>query len=59
MYKLFFIAWNNIKKQKNEPDTRPGNQCTCPYECWYRDYCSGERTDTVTQEQIRMTIPGE
>ena len=50
---------NNIKKQKDEPDTRPGNQCTCPYECWYRDYCSGERTDTVTQEQIRMTIPGE
>lgn len=28
-----------IKKQENEPDIQPGEQCNCPYECWYFRYC--------------------
>ncbi len=28
-----------IKKQDEEPDIKPGEQCDCPYECWYWKYC--------------------
>ena len=46
---------SRIKKQKKEPQIQPGSQCTCPYECWYRAYCGGEKTQE--QEQIRMALP--
>ena len=45
---------NRMWKEKEEPRTEPGDQCTCPYECWYYGYCSGERTGP---EQIRMDWP--
>ena len=48
---------NRIKKQKGEPDIRPGDQCICPYECWYRGYCSGEEvTPAAGSEQIQMKL---
>ena len=28
-----------IKKQAEEPMIIPGEQCKCPYECWYLGYC--------------------
>ena len=51
---------NRIKKQKDEPETEPGEQCVRPYECWYRAYCSGEvRQPDALQEQIRIAVPDE
>lgn len=44
---------NNIKKQKEEPDIGPGDQCTCPYECWYRAYCNKQKAQNI---QIQMKI---
>lgn len=32
-----------VKKQTEEPDIVMGNQCNCPYECWYIDYCKNIR----------------
>ena len=28
-----------IKKQEEEPCVKMGEQCHCPYDCWYLDYC--------------------
>ena len=28
-----------IKKQDEEPNVPMGEQCNCPYECWYMKYC--------------------
>ena len=28
-----------IKKQEEEPTIQLGEQCNCPYECWYIEYC--------------------
>ena len=42
---------NRMWKEKEEPNTPPGDQCTCPYECWYYGYCHGEKTQPV---QLRM-----
>lgn len=28
-----------IKKQDDEPNVPMGEQCNCPYECWYMKYC--------------------
>ena len=47
---------NRMQKEKEEPQTEPGSQCTCPYECWYFSYCRGELKEP---EQIRLEIPGE
>lgn len=30
---------NNLKKQAEEPRVEMGEQCHCPYDCWYLDYC--------------------
>lgn len=32
-------ALAKIKKQEDEPNIQPGEQCNCPYECWYIKYC--------------------
>ena len=32
-----------VKKQTEEPDVLMGNQCNCPYECWYIDDCKNIR----------------
>ena len=42
---------NRMWKQQEEPEQEPGEQCTCPYECWYYAYCHNARP-----EQIRMDI---
>ena len=44
---------NRMQKGRDEPDIPPGEQCDCPYECWYKAYCSREKTD---DPQIRMDI---
>jgi hypothetical protein len=36
-------------KEKEEPAIEPGDQCACPYECWYYGYCH-----TPKPEQIGM-----
>ena len=41
---------NRIKRQKKEPDIQPGDQCTCPYECWYRAYCSDRQPQSIQTE---------
>ena len=41
---------NRIKRQKKEPDIQPGDQCTCPYECWYRAYCANRQPQSVQTE---------
>ena len=43
---------NRMQKQREEVETEMGEQCSCPYECWYIGYCRGE-TGSGT-EQIRM-----
>ena len=30
-----------VKDAKEEIQVPCGEQCTAPYECWYRDYCRG------------------
>lgn len=47
---------NRIKKQAEEPAAEPGEQCTRPYECWYRAYCGGEKDlpENPADEQIRI-----
>ena len=30
---------NRMQKEKEEVQVEPGEQCTCPYECWYYGYC--------------------
>ena len=42
---------NRICKEKEEPCTEPGEQCTNPYKCWYFDYCHGLLKQS---EQIQM-----
>ena len=44
---------NRMQKEKEEPEILPGAQCTCPYECWYRAYCSGEGKPDI---QVSMEI---
>ena len=44
---------NRMQKEKEEVAAEPGEQCTCPYECWYYAYCHGERTEP---EQTRLDI---
>ena len=34
-----------IKKQEDEPSIQPGEQCNCPYECWYEKYCKKGETN--------------
>ncbi len=36
-----------VKESREEIAVLPGGQCTAPYECWYRDYCS--RTAAVQE----------
>ena len=38
-------ALNTMQKQKEEVQVEPGPQCTDPYECWYYEYCHGEKKD--------------
>ena len=42
---------NRMQKQSEEVMVEPGEQCTCPYECWYYGYCHGDRP---LPEQVRM-----
>lgn len=42
---------NRMWKEKEEPKAEPGDQCTCPYECWYYAYCHGEQKNP---EQIHI-----
>lgn len=44
---------NRKWKEKTEPDIIPGKQCDCPYECWYKAYCNGERKENP---QMKMDI---
>ena len=44
---------NRMQKEREEPDIPPGEQCDCPYECWYKAYCNREKTDDL---QIMMDI---
>ena len=32
---------NRRQKEAEEPDLKPGEQCSHPYECWYYEYCHG------------------
>ena len=43
---------NRMQKEKEEVGTEPGDQCTCPYRCWYYEYCHGERP--AEPEQMKM-----
>lgn len=36
-----------IKKQKEEPKICMGKQCSCPYNCWYRQYCERNSVKTT------------
>ena len=47
-------ALNRMWKEKEEPEQDPGDQCSCPYECWYYAYCH-----TPKPEQIRMNMQTE
>lgn len=49
---------NRIKKGKEEPGIRPGGQCTCPYECWYRAYCNGETETKQDPGPQQLTLDG-
>ena len=42
---------NRMQKEKEEPAQECGDQCTCPYECWYYAYCRGENP---RPEQLSM-----
>ncbi len=42
---------NRMQKEKEEPVQECGEQCTCPYECWYYAYCRGENR---RPEQLAM-----
>lgn len=50
---------NRIKKAKEEPDIWPGDQCYCPYECWYRAYCNGETERLNHSIQMQINIGGD
>ena len=43
---------NRMQKQREEVTVEPGEQCTCPYECWYYGYCHG----TAAPEAEQMTM---
>ena len=43
---------NRMWKEKEEPKQEPGEQCVCPYECWYYAYCH-----TPRPEQVSMPLP--
>jgi len=47
---------NRKWKEKEEPDIQPGEQCECPYECWYKAYCHGEKPADL---QIKMDLGQE
>lgn len=36
---------NSVKFAKEEPEVLQGEQCDCPYECWYKVYCSRKKED--------------
>ena len=47
---------NRMQKDRKEPDTEPGEQCGCPYPCWYTAYCRGEGPkppEQITMEELR------
>ena len=44
---------NRMQKEKDEVAAEPGEQCTAPYECWYRDYCLGLKKQP---EQMKLGI---
>ena len=35
---------NRMQKEREEVQVEVGEQCTCPYECWYYGYCHGQTT---------------
>ena len=41
---------NRMWKEKEEPRTEPGDQCTCPYECWYYGYCHRPQPEQMKVE---------
>ena len=36
---------NRMQKEPEEVETAPGEHCTSPYECWYYEYCHGQRNE--------------
>ena len=43
---------NRMWKEKEEPRTEPGEQCTCPYECWYYGYCHTPQPEQMKMEDV-------
>lgn len=47
---------NRMQKEKEEPDIPPGDQCACPYECWYYGYCHQQKP---RNEQLEISVAPE
>ena len=40
---------NRMQKEREEVQAEVGEQCTCPYECWYYGYCHGQTVPPPAQ----------
>ena len=40
-------------KEKEEPKQETGEQCTCPYECWYYEYCHTQRPEQIEMGELQ------
>lgn len=43
---------NRMWKEKEEPNIEPGEQCACPYECWYYGYCHTPKPEQIEMEPV-------
>ena len=43
---------NRMWKEKEEPNIEPGEQCACPYECWYYGYCHTPKPEQIEMESV-------
>ena len=44
---------NRMQKEREEPQIEPGEHCSNPYDCWYYDYCHGNRKEP---EQMKVEL---
>ena len=47
---------NRMQKEREEVQVEVGEQCTCPYECWYYGYCHGQTTPPPAQLSMEEYI---
>lgn len=47
---------NRMWKEKEEPKQETGEQCTCPYECWYYEYCHTQKPEQIEMDELQTDV---